>query len=139
MVRIASSVLVLLALFVIRWAVSRSGRRALLMPLVRCGFACFCVAYLLSPFVMPDAPFGADSPMQAEIAAGVGISVFLYGWARESGLLRRLWALLCRAVLLLALGILAITGVIVGMHYPWLGVVALAGAAWRKTRRGVYG
>ena len=62
MVRIASSVLVLLALFVIRWAVSRSGRRALLMPLVRCGFACFCVAYLLSPFVMPDASVWGGQP-----------------------------------------------------------------------------
>ena len=51
-------------------------------------------------------------------------------------MIRRLWALLCRAVLLLALLILIVNGVTVGYQYPWLGVVALAGAAYRKTRRG---
>jgi type IV secretion system protein VirD4 len=53
-------------------------------------------------------------------------------------MIRRMWAFLCRVILLMALGIFTINAVIVGLTFPWFGAVALAGAAWRKTRRGFH-
>jgi hypothetical protein len=48
---------------------------------------------------------------------------------------RRLWALLIRLMLILALGIFAFNGVAVGAAYPWFAVVAVMAATWLKTRR----
>ena len=50
--------------------------------------------------------------------------------------LRRLWALGCRAVLLLALAIVTVNGIVAGMAYPQLALVAALVAGWQRLRRG---
>jgi type IV secretion system protein VirD4 len=50
--------------------------------------------------------------------------------------MKRLWAMLVRLVLLLALGLFTVNAVTVGLQYPWLGVVAATAAGWQKLRRG---
>jgi type IV secretion system protein VirD4 len=49
---------------------------------------------------------------------------------------RHLWMLGCRAMLLLALGIIAANCFLVGVTFPWVGVAAVVAATWRRLRRG---
>jgi type IV secretion system protein VirD4 len=49
--------------------------------------------------------------------------------------MNRLWALLCRCVLLLAVGLLTFNAVTVGMQYPLVGIAAAVTAALRNLRR----
>ena len=51
-------------------------------------------------------------------------------------MIRRLWALGCRTVLLLAGGLFAFSAAMLGVQIPAVGWIALAAAAWRICRRG---
>ena len=50
-------------------------------------------------------------------------------------MIRRWWSKGIRAILLLCVGLVAIDAVLLGLHYPFLGCLALAAAGWKKTRR----
>ena len=50
-------------------------------------------------------------------------------------MIRRLWALLIRGILILALGILAFNVAVVVMVHPWFSVVGVMATTWLKTRR----
>jgi type IV secretion system protein VirD4 len=51
-------------------------------------------------------------------------------------LLRRLWTLGCRAMLLVSLGIIAFNGIVASTAYPQFALVIAAVAGWQRLRRG---